>query len=214
MKPADRVDVILANPPFGASVADGVKTNFPSAFRCSESADLFVVLMIHLLAPGGRAAIVLPDGCITGGGYKEKIRQKLLTDCRLHTVVRLPQSTFHPATVSTNLLFFEKGKKTDDIWFWEHRLPEGQKSYSKTKAIRFEEFGPLIDWWDDREETDVAWKVNVADLKEGFDLDVKNPNSEILADEETVDGLLRLLDRRQQKVAGLLGDLRASLAEA
>lgn len=212
VKPADRVDVILANPPFGASVADGVKTNFPSAFRCSESADLFVVLMIHLLKPGGRAAIVLPDGCITGGGYKEKIRQKLLTDCRLHTVVRLPQSTFHPATVSTNLLFFEKGKKTDDIWFWEHRLPEGQKSYSKTKAIRFEEFGPLIDWWDDREETDVAWKVNVADLKEGFDLDVKNPNSSVEEDDLSVADCVGRLKKSLAKASDTLAGLERELA--
>ena len=100
--------MILANPPFGVGIADGVETNFPQSFRCRESADLFVILMIQLLKPGGRAAIVLPDGCITGVGYKERIREKLLTDCNLHTIVRLPQSTFHPATVSTNLLFFQK----------------------------------------------------------------------------------------------------------
>ena len=107
--PRKQVDVILANPPFGASIADGVETNFPQSFRCRESADLFVILMIQLLKPGGRCAIVLPDGCITGDGYKERIREKLLTDCNLHTIVRLPQSTFFPATVSTNLLFFQEG---------------------------------------------------------------------------------------------------------
>ena len=136
--PKQQVDVILANPPFGASIADGVETNFPASYRCRESADLFVILMIQLLKPGGRCAIVLPDGCITGEGYKERIREKLLTDCNLHTIVRLPQSTFHPATVSTNLLFFQKGTPTKEIWYYEHRLPEGQKSYSKTKAIQFD----------------------------------------------------------------------------
>ena len=100
--PKQQVDVILANPPFGAGIAEGVETNFPQSFRCRESADLFVILMIQLLKPGGRCAIVLPDGCITGDGYKERIREKLLTDCNLLTIVRLPQSTFHPATVSTN----------------------------------------------------------------------------------------------------------------
>ena len=174
--PRQQVDVILANPPFGAGIAEGVESNFPQAFRCRESADLFVVLMIQLLKPGGRAAIVLPDGCITGEGYKVRIREKLLTDCNVHTIVRLPQSTFHPATVSTNLLFFEKGTPTEEIWYYEHRLPEGQKSYSKTKPIYFYEFEAMLAWWNEREENEVAWRVRVGDLKEGFDLDVKNPN--------------------------------------
>jgi len=139
--PKQQVEVVLANPPFGAGIAEGVETNF---LRCRESADLFVILMIQLLKPGGRCAIVLPDGCITGDGYKTRIREKLLTDCNLHTIVRLPQSTFHPATVSTNLLFFEKGTPTKEIWYYEHRLPEGQKSYSKTKVIQFAEFEPMM----------------------------------------------------------------------
>jgi len=114
----DQVDVILANPPFGASIADGVETNFPAAYRCKESADLFVILMLKLLKPKGRCAIVLPDGSITGDGVKSRIREKLLTEANLHTIIRLPQSTFHPATVSTNLLFFEKGNKTKEIWYY------------------------------------------------------------------------------------------------
>lgn len=170
----DKVDVILANPPFGASIADGVETNFPATYRCKESADLFVILMLQLLKPKGRCAIVLPDGSITGEGVKARIREKLLTDCNLHTIIRLPQSTFFPATVSTNLLFFEKGNKTKDIWYYQHKLPEGQKSYSKTKAIQFKEFQPIIDWWNNREVNDQAWKVNINDLKD-FDLDIKNP---------------------------------------
>lgn len=196
--PKQQVDCILANPPFGASIADGVETNFPASFRCRESADLFVILMIQLLKPGGRCAIVLPDGCITGDGYKERIREKLLTDCNLHTIIRLPQSTFFPATVSTNLLFFQKGTPTKEIWYWEHRLPEGQKSYSKTKAIQFDEFAPLIEWWDKREESDVAWKVKVGDLKKGFDLDVRNPNR---SEEEESFGTSELLTRLQNSLS-------------
>lgn len=171
----DQVDVILANPPFGASIADGVETNFPANYRCKESADLFVILMLQLLKTNGRAAIVLPDGSITGEGVKARIREKLLTDCNLHTIVRLPQSTFFPATVSTNLLFFEKGSNTNDIWYYEHRLPELQKSYSKTKPIQFEEFESLIQWWNDRRENEQSWKVNIKDLKD-WNLDIKNPN--------------------------------------
>lgn len=172
----DLVDIILANPPFGASIADGVETNFPATYRCRESADLFVILILQMLKPTGRAAIVLPDGSITGEGVKARIREKLLTDCNLHTIVRLPQSTFFPATVSTNLLFFEKGAPTKEIWYYEHRLPEGQKSYSKTKPIQFEEFKPLIEWWNKRVENEVAWKIKVKNLN-NWDLDIKNSNT-------------------------------------
>lgn len=210
--PKQQVDVILANPPFGATIADGVESNYPQSFRCRESADLFVILMIQLLKKGGRCAIVLPDGCITGDGYKERIREKLLTDCNLHTVVRLPPSTFYPATVSTNLLFFEKGSPTKDIWFWEHRLPEGQKSYSKTKAIQFHEFAPLMEWWNSRHESELAWKVNINDLKNGFDLDIKNPHKELdeqlVPTTEILDNLAHSLENTKK----LISELRRELA--
>ncbi|HKQ25791.1 MAG TPA: class I SAM-dependent DNA methyltransferase [Burkholderiales bacterium] len=205
--PKQQVDVILANPPFGASIADSVETNFPQSFRCRESADLFVILMIQLLKLGGRCAIVLPDGCITGDGYKERIREKLLIDCNVHTIVRLPQSTFHPATVSTNLIFFQKGTPTKEIWYYEHQLPEGQKSYSKTKAIQFDEFATMIEWWDKREESAVAWRVKVENLKKGFDLDVRNPNrdeaEESLSISEVLARLQQSLAHSQELVARL-----------
>jgi type I restriction enzyme M protein len=216
--PRQQVDLILANPPFGAGIADGVATNFPAAYRCSESADLFLVLMIQLLKPGGRAAIVLPDGCITGDGYKERIREKLLTDCNLHTVVRLPQSTFHPATVSTNLLFFQKGTPTRDIWYYEHRLPEGQKSYSKTKPIQFEEFAPLLAWWGqaengyaERVENEVAWRVPVAALKGGADLDVKNPRGTTANHELTAKEILGELQASFARSASLVTEMDTAL---
>ena len=209
--PRQQVDVILANPPFGASIADGVETNFPASFRCRESADLFIILMIQLLKPGGRCAIVLPDGCITGDNYKERIREKLLTDCNLHTIVRLPQSTFFPATVSTNLLFFQKGTPTKEIWYWEHRLPEGQKSYSKTKAIQFDEFTSLIDWWEKREESEVAWKMKVGDLKRGFDLDVKNPNKEFIETDHSSANIIEGLKKSFLLAANLVEQIERSL---
>ena len=209
--PRQQVDCILANPPFGASIADGVETNFPASFRCRESADLFVILIIQLLKPGGRCAIVLPDGCITGDGYKERIREKLLTDCNLHTIVRLPQSTFHPATVSTNLLFFQKGTPTKEIWYYEHRLPEGQKSYSKTKAIGFNEFAPMIEWWGEREENESAWCVKVGDLKKGFDIDVKNPHRAEEEAEKTLPEIVRALDKSFTKSRTLLQQITEQL---
>ena len=203
----DKVDVILANPPFGASIADGVETNFPATYRCKESADLFVILMLQLLKPNGRCAIVLPDGSITGEGVKARIREKLLTDCNLHTIIRLPQSTFFPATVSTNLLFFEKGRKTKDIWYYQHKLPVGQKSYSKTKPIQFNEFQPIIEWWNNKEVNDQAWKVNINDLKD-FDLDIKNPvqvENEIL---ESSEAIIKSLHKSFTKSLNLLNDFK------
>ena len=202
----DRVDVILANPPFGASIADGVETNFPATYRCKESADLFVILMLQLLKPNGRAAIVLPDGSITGDGVKARIRQKLLTETNLHTIIRLPQSTFFPATVSTNLLFFEKGSPTKEIWYYEHRLPQGQKSYSKTKPIRFEEFQPIIEWWNNRKKSEVAWKVKVEDLK-GLDLDIRNPNKKEEEIQYSKNELIRKIKKSQSRIIELLEEL-------
>jgi type I restriction enzyme M protein len=109
-----RVDVIIANPPFGGIVANNNENNFPQSFRTKESADLFLILMIHLLKHGGRAGIVLPDGSLTGDGVKQRVRQKLLEECNLHTIIRLPQSVFAPyAGINTNLLFFEKGNQLE-----------------------------------------------------------------------------------------------------
>jgi len=180
IKKKHQVDVILANPPFGASVVDGVETNFPLKFRTTESADLFVLQMIRYLKEGGRAAIILPDGSLTGEGVKQRIRQHLLETCNLHTIIRLPNSVFEPyASVATNILFFEKGKPTREVWYYEHKLPEGQKSYSKTKPIQLEEFNPIKAWWNNREENGNVWKVSIDEIKDrGYDLDIKNPIKE------------------------------------
>jgi len=206
----DQVDVILANPPFGASIADGVETNFPATYRCKESADLFVILMLQLLKTKGRCAIVLPDGSITGEGVKARIREKLLTNCNLHTIIRLPQSTFFPATVSTNLLFFEKGSKTKDIWYYQHKLPEGQKSYSKTKPIQFNEFQPIIAWWDNRKENDQAWKVNIKELK-NWDLDIKSPTIEEEEELKSSDEIITLLSKSFSKSNEITLSIKESL---
>ena len=206
----DQVDVILANPPFGASIADGVETNFPSTYRCRESADLFVILMLQLLKPNGRCAIVLPDGSITGDGVKARIREKLLTDCNLHTIIRLPASTFFPATVATNLLFFEKGTSTKEIWYYDHRLPEGQKSYSKTKAIQFEEFQPIIDWWSNRKESDIAWKVSLEELI-NWNLDIRNPHISEVKETYNSKQIIELLEKSIADANNLVTEIKQLL---
>lgn len=212
-KEKDRVDVILANPPFGGIVANNNEKNFPQNFRTKESADLFLVLMIHLLKTNGRAGIVLPDGSLTGEGIKQRVREKLLTECNLHTIIRLPNSVFQPyATVATNLLFFDKGKKTKEVWYYEHRLPEGQKSYSKTKLIRLEEFDPIKLWWKNREESDVSWKVNINTIIEhGYDLDIKNPRKQEEVHEYTCAELIDLLGESMKKSNELLHQLKSDL---
>jgi len=196
----DRVDVILANPPFGGTVADGMETNFPSNYRTKESADLFLILMIQYLKNNGRAGIVLPDGSLTGDGVKARIREKLLTDCNLHTIVRLPNSVFQPyASVATNLLFFTKGEPTKEVWYYEHKLPEGQKSYSKTKPIKISEFDTLKEWWNDRKENEQAWKVDIQTIKDnGYNLDIKNPHKE---EEEELHSSVELLDMLHKSFA-------------
>ncbi|MFN3487665.1 MAG: N-6 DNA methylase [Emticicia sp.] len=206
----DRVNVILANPPFGGIVANGNESNFPQNFRTKESADLFLILMIHLLKAGGRAGIVLPDGSLTGEGVKQRVREKLLKDCNLHTIIRLPQSVFAPyATVNTNLLFFDKGTPTKDIWYYEHTLPEGQKAYSKTKTIKVTEFEPIKQWWNNRQESEVAWKVSIDTIIErGYDLDIKNPNKvveEVVYDRKAI---ISKIETNQSKIAKILEDLK------
>lgn len=209
----DRVDVILANPPFGASVSDGVETNYPAQFRTTESADLFLLLMIRYLRDGGRAAIVLPDGSLTGDGVKQRIRQEFLEQCNVHTIVRLPNSVFQPyASVATNLLFFTKGEPTKEIFYWEHKLPEGQKSYSKTKPIQKKEFDSLKAWWNNRSENEQAWKVGIDVLKNnGYNLDIKNP---FVKEEEIVystSQILQMLGDSFAKSESLLNELKSSL---
>jgi len=211
----DQVDVILANPPFGASVTDGVETNFPANFRTTESADLFLLLMIRLLKEDGRAAIVLPDGSLTGDGVKARIRQHWLETCNLHTIVRLPNSVFQPyASVATNLLFFTKGKPTQEIWYWEHRLPEGVKAYNKTRPIQKSEFDGLKTWWTNREASERAWKVPLSQLAaNGYSLDIKNPHTPETERSYTSRELISRIHDSFRRSDELLGKLKQEIGD-
>jgi type I restriction enzyme M protein len=211
----DRVDVILTNPPFGGVVSNNNENNFPKAYRTKESADLFLILMIHLLKEGGRAAIVLPDGSLTGDGVKERIRKKLLEDCNLHTIIRLPNSVFQPyASVATNLLFFTKGEKTKTVWYYEHKLPEGYKAYSKTKPIQLAEFDGLKKWWTKRKKNEQAWKVDIGTIKKsGYNLDIKNPHQPEPEKQYTSGELLEMLHQSFTKSDNLLAQFKKELAK-
>lgn len=217
---AERVDIVLTNPPFGGREEDGIESNFPQHFRTRETADLFLALIIRLLKPGGRAAVVLPDGTLFGEGVKTRLKEHLMEECNLHTIVRLPNSVFRPyASIGTNLLFFEKGTPTRETWFWEHRVPEAQKAYSMTKPIRLEHLQDCAAWWggptrEGRQETERAWRVTAEEVKaRGWNLDIKNPHA-VEADHGDPETLLAELDAAEAETARLRDQLKAILAEA
>ena len=211
----DRVEVIVTNPPFGGMEEDGIEANFPQTFRTRETADLFLVLIIHLLNHGGRGALVLPDGTLFGEGIKTRIKEKLLTECNLHTIVRLPGSVFAPYTsIKTNLLFFTKGEPTREVWFYEHPLPPGYKAYSKTRPMRAAEFDDLRAWWPTREENERAWRVAVNDIVAShYNLDIKNPNA-LAAPDADPEVLLEQYRVLLDEVAGVRSQLQSELARA
>jgi len=216
----DRVDIVLTNPPFGGREEPGIESNFPSHLQTRETADLFLALIIRLLKPGGRAAVVLPDGSLFGEGVKTRLKEQLMGECNLHTIVRLPNSVFKPyASIGTNLLFFEKGEPTAETWFYEHRVPEGQKAYSMTKPIRIDHLQGCVAWWGGSErksrvETEVAWKLSLDEVKgRGYNLDIKNPHV-VVADHGDPAELLLQLDEAETRAAALRGRLKAALETA
>ena len=214
--PADRVDVVLTNPPFGGTEEDGVENNFPQKYRTRETADLFMALILRLLKKGGRAAVVLPDGFLFGEGVKTRLKEALFAEADLHTVVRLPNGVFAPYTsINTNLLFFEKGRPTEHVWFVEHPLPEGRKNYTKTKPVRLDEFDYLRDWWDDRKPTDFAWKVTADEIAaDGYNLDRNHPAETETVDQRTTADVLADLTRANGEIASMLAEIERSLSHA
>ncbi len=225
--PKERVDVVVANPPFGGMEEDGIELNFPAATRTRETADLFLQLIVHILEKNGRAAIVLPDGTLFGEGVKTKIKEKLLSECNLHTIVRLPNSVFAPYTsIKTNILFFEKGSPTENIWYFEVPLPEGVKAFNKTKPMKLAQFDECVKWWGEgkelqekllrknRQANELAWKVSIDEIKaRTYNLDFKNPHQE----EQVIhnpDELLASYADQQNDIQKLRDQLKDILAEA
>jgi type I restriction enzyme M protein len=215
--PKDRVDVVVTNPPFGGVVAQGTEANFPAEFRTRETADLFLVLIMHLLKEGGRAGIVLPDGSLFGEGVKTKIKRKLLEECNLHTIVRLPQGVFNPyAGVNTNLIFFDKGQPTKEIWYYQLLLPEGMKQYTKNRGITFQEFEPVKEWWGNRENPptggESAWKVSIDEIRaRNYNLDFKNPNGAGTKEQETPKVVLSEIQKFEKQIQSILDEIKKGL---
>ncbi|MGM9426299.1 N-6 DNA methylase [Hydrogenophaga sp. MI9] len=226
---SDRVDVILTNPPFGGEEEVGIKANFPPNMQTAETALLFLQYIMRMLrvagAPvpgsrktaerGGRAAVVVPNGTLFGDGISAVIKQELLKEFKLHTIVRLPQGVFAPYTdIPANLLFFERGGPTDTIWFYELPLPEGRKKYSKTAPLQYEEFAPVLAWWNAREEGPHAWKVSAVDVvARGHNLDFKNPHAKVGLEHADPKDLIASMRSHEAEVVRLLADIEALVNE-
>ena len=221
----DRVDIILTNPPFGGEEERGILSNFPEDKQTAETALLFLQLIMRKLRrqpKPGRAAVVVPNGTLFGDGVCARIKEELLKDFNLHTIVRLPNGVFAPYTsIPTNLLFFERSGPTQEIWYYEHPLPEGRKNYTKTSPVQFEEFAGCLAWWKDRKENQRTWKVLAKDVLKSdesgnlisVNLDIKNPASKQdfkhLPPEQLADDILK----KEQRIIEIVTEIKRTLGE-
>lgn len=214
---ADRFDVILMNPPYGGSEKDSVKQNFPADLRSSETADLFVALILYRLKQNGRCAIILPDGFLFGtDNAKVAIKEKLLKEFNLHTIIRMPHSVFAPYTsITTNILFFDRTGSTKETWFYRLDMPQGYKNFSKTKPMKREHFAPAVEWWNNRQAItedgfDKARCYTADELvQNGYNLDLcgfPHEEEEILPPKE-------LIQNYQEKRASLNAEIDRILSE-
>lgn len=227
---ADRVDVILTNPPFGGEEEAGIRNNFPSDKQTSETALLFLQLIMRKLrkptganATGGRAGVVVPNGTLFGDGVSARIKEEMLKEFNLHTIVRLPNGVFAPYTIiPTNLLFFDRSGPTKTIWFYELPPPEGRKNYTKTKPIQVEEFETVAKWFaaKRRKENEHAWRVNVDDLLVYDDdgklvacnLDQKNPNSAEALEHRPPEQLVAEILDKERRIIKIMEEIQSELA--
>lgn len=219
----DRVDVVLTNPPFGGEEERGILSNFPEDKQTAETALLFLQLIMRKLKRNpkfGRAAIVVPNSFLFGDGVCARIKQELVANFNLHTIVRLPEGVFAPYTdIPTNLLFFDASGPTKEIWFYELPLPAGRKKYTKTKALQFSEFSELILWWKNRKVGPNSWVTNPNELNTrdssgtttGLNLDLKNPNGNITLDKRTSVQLIEDITNEEKSILKVAEKLTALL---
>lgn len=217
----DRVDVIMTNPPFGGEEERGILANFPEDKKTADTALLFLQLIMRKLkrpvggSTGGRCGMVVPNGVLFGDGICARIKEELLKEFNLHTIIRLPNGVFAPYTlIPTNLLFFDRSGPTKQVWYYEQPLPEGRKNYTKTMPIQFEDFAACLVWWKKREENDRAWRVPVSEiLANGCNLDSKNPrakeNMTHLPPEELAEGIRQ----KEQRIAEIMAEIKTLLSQ-
>jgi type I restriction enzyme M protein len=216
----ERVDVILTNPPFGGEEERGIQANFPEDRQTSETALLFLQLIMRKLKRQqtaakrpARAAVVVPNGTLFGDGVCARIKEELLKEFNLHTIVRLPNGVFVPYTIiPTNILFFDRSGPTKDVWYYEQPLPEGRKNYTKTQPLQFGEFNDCMKWWNKRKENDQAWKVSAQELLDSnCNLDRKNPNAKVDFEHLSPDQLADDILKKELRIAELMQEIKSAL---
>lgn len=214
-KEDEKADVIIMNPPYGGTEEQSIRVNFPTSLQSSETADLFMAMILYRLKKNGRVGIVLPNSFLFGDDRsKLAIKEKLLEECNLHTIVRMPEGVFSPYTsIETNLLFFDKTGPTKDVWYFEHPLPEGYARYSKTRPLKRKEFEIERVWWKNREENEHAWKVSIEEIKKrNYNLNIKNPNAkETEVDQKSALEIIKDLQTSQEEVFGVMEALEEEL---
>ncbi|HGA2228142.1 TPA: N-6 DNA methylase [Streptococcus agalactiae] len=212
----EKFDLIMMNPPFGGSELDTIKNNFPAELRSSETADLFMAVIMYRLKENGRVGVILPDGFLFGEGVKTRLKEKLVEEFNLHTIIRLPHSVFAPYTgIHTNILFFDKTKKTEQTWFYRLDMPEGYKNFSKTKPMKSERFNPVREWWTSREEILEGnfYKAKSFTPSELADLNYNFDQCGFPKEEEEILEPLELIQNYQQERAALNQKIDAVLAD-
>lgn len=212
----EKFDLIMMNPPFGGSELDTIKNNFPAELRSSETADLFMAVIMYRLKENGRVGVILPDGFLFGEGVKTRLKEKLVEEFNLHTIIRLPHSVFAPYTgIHTNILFFDKTKKTEQTWFYRLDMPEGYKNFSKTKPMKSEHFNPVREWWTSREEILEGnfYKAKSFTPSELADLNYNFDQCSFPKEEEEILEPLELIQNYQQERAALNQKIDAVLAD-
>jgi type I restriction enzyme M protein len=216
----DRVEVILTNPPFGGEEEKGIQGNFPDDRRTSETALLFLQLIMRRLRRTttkngcARAAVIVPNSTLFGDGVSARIKRELLEEFNLDTVVRLPKGVFAPYTdIETNILFFDRSQPAEVVWYYEHPLPPSRKNYTKTLPLQFEEFQACLEWWDNRKETDQAWSVpRSVLLANGCNLDQKNPRGASDFQHRSPRELLDEILAREEQIVELMAEIKATLS--
>jgi type I restriction enzyme M protein len=210
-KDKDLYDIVLMNPPFGGNEKEGIKINVPADLRSSETYDLFITQIMYRLKRNGRVAVIIPDGFLFGSdNAKVSIKKKLFEDFNLHTVIRMPHSVFSPyASITTNILFFDKTKTTTQTWFYRLDMPDGYKNFSKTKPMKLEHFAPAIEWWNNREDINIDGfdKAKVYPVQELID---RNYNIDLCGfphEEEEILPPHELIEQYQEKRAKLNADI-------
>jgi type I restriction enzyme M protein len=219
---SERVDVIMTNPPFGGEEERGILGNFPSDKQTSETALLFLQLIMRKLkrrfaeTDGGRCGVIVPNGILFGDGVAARIKEQLLEEFNLHTIVRLPKGVFAPYTdIDVNLLFFEHVGPTKEIWYYQVPLPKDRKVYTKTKPMTFEEFQPVIVWWHDRKETQQSWRVHAVDIIENnYNLDIANPKVKKMEDDREPEEIVLSIIRSEEEIFQVLQDIHAELRKS